>query len=186
MEQAIIQEFEKVWEKAFELYGVKIAQKSKTGRVYLRKPHVKISKRKCFRKMGSARIPWFGIDGGEITLYLWVLERYGMEQMIDTIAHEMAHIVAGYFGDRGHGKEWKRISTELGSDGKRIYDGISTNREIHGSMAVEYMKRRPFVYSCGCQEFRLTSVRHKRIQVRGSYLACKTCHNPLVFVREER
>ena len=44
------------------------------------------------------------------------------EQFYNTVAHEMAHAIAGFiFRDYKHGTYWNRIFTLLDGDGKRCH-----------------------------------------------------------------
>lgn len=68
-----------------------------------------------------------------------------VEQMKDTVSHEIAHMVAFYvYGERGHGWRWKHVHRMLGGNGQRCYDaaanGITT---IPGRRTNWYLYRCP-------------------------------------------
>lgn len=60
-----------------------------------------------------------------ISLSRPLVERNSIEQVTDTILHEIAHALVG--GAAGHGPAWKRKAREVGANPSRCYDGEQVN-----------------------------------------------------------
>jgi len=69
------------------------------------------------------------------------LASQNMEMIMDTISHEVAHIVAYFvYGDRGHGWRWKSVHRTLGGTGERCYNAEENNvKPIMGRRSNWYM-----------------------------------------------
>lgn len=53
-----------------------------------------------------------------------VMAQFSEAQAIDTVSHEIAHIVCSYTGlGKGHNPGWKRVHRMLGGNGKRCFQG---------------------------------------------------------------
>ena len=87
-------------------------------------------------------------------------EANDIEQVRDTILHEIAHALAGY--EAGHGPEWKKVCVQIGAKPERCYTSEDTN-----TIAGKY---RAVCGGCG-----KTHTRHKRVP-RGRRVACN-CQN---------
>ena len=89
--------------------------------------------------------------------------------MLDTIPHELAHIVAyQVFADKGHGYGWYSVMTTLGIEGKRCH-----------SYKVEKTGK-TYTYRCSCQTHEFTPQRHAWANKGKSYV-CKHCKDILKF-----
>lgn len=83
-----------------------------------------------------------------------------VEQVQDTILHEIAHAIAGHAA--GHGPEWKRVCVEIGAKPERCYTEEDT--------VIIAGKYKAVCGGCG-----KTFTRHKRVP-RGRRQAC-LCQN---------
>lgn len=75
------------------------------------------------------------IEHGYIDLSCFLLERNAEYYKIDTIPHELCHMIAfRLYKDEGHGKGWKYVMQELGVNGKRCHS-MKTKREVERESA---------------------------------------------------
>jgi predicted SprT family Zn-dependent metalloprotease len=56
----------------------------------------------------------------EIATKIFSHESVSLEQLVETIKHEIAHVAATYRA--GHGPEWKRLYKLMGGNGERYHD----------------------------------------------------------------
>lgn len=84
----------------------------------------------------------------QITLSHTLLSQWPVEEIKDTILHEIAHALTP--GDRGHGKAWKAKCVEIGANPKRTYDESLPRPE--GT----------WIMSCECKDNRATVTRRSR------------------------
>jgi SprT protein len=124
---------------------------------------------------------------GRANASLWLV-KYNPEIYINnkqafidrTVPHELAHLINRTINGnlvKTHGKEWRSIMRQLGvKDITRCHsyniEGIKVNRE------------RPFVYTCSCKEWKLTSLIHRKI-LMGQNRRCPHCRDIVVFLRTE-
>jgi SprT protein len=92
--------------------------------------------------------------------------------LINTIPHEVAHLVVNWQvykkrqRPKPHGAEWQKVMQDCyGLKPVRCHSYETTPARI---------VTRPFLYTCNCQEHRLTSIMHNRISKAGGAL-CKRC-----------
>lgn len=96
------------------------------------------------------------------------------------VPHEVAHLVVVAKWGKGkikpHGLEWQKVM-------KQCF-GLQPDR-CHSYDVSKHVRRmpRPYIYSCGCQEFALTAQMHKRI-LEGQERRCRECKGGLVFIRK--
>lgn len=123
------------------------------------------------RAAGQAR---YGGPGPWVIRYNPVLLRENPERfMAETIAHEVAHVVAyARHGHRirPHGPEWRAIMEHFGAAPERCH-GYDVSR-------VPGRATRLFPYHCGCANHQLSSIRHHRVLAGRIYL-CRHCAAPL-------
>lgn len=104
-----------------------------------------------------------------ISVNVEALTKHTEDYLRDTIAHEVAHLVAWVrFNTNGHGRAWRVICRALGGTGSRCsqYD-VTPQRTL-----------KTFTYRCACREHELTSIRHNRIR-RGRAYRCGVCNTAL-------
>lgn len=89
-----------------------------------------------------------------IEISIWNVWSNKFSDVRNTILHEIAHVIAGWYGDYGHGKVWKRIAISIGCDGERCNHMKTPNR---------YLTSCP---SCG---------RKGEQNVKRNRLACRNC-----------
>lgn len=94
-----------------------------------------------------------------------------------TLGHEYAHIVnANILHGGGHDKNWKFVMEILGLQPSRCH-----------SYDVSHITRkhpRPYVYTCNCREYHLTTRMHNSI-VRGAWRRCRHCNAILKYSTKE-
>jgi SprT protein len=120
-----------------------------------------------------------------------LLEQNGQVFLDRTPGHEVGHLVTDalygrlrtYSGRRSvHGREWKSVMVRMGLSPNRCHTYDTSNLSSSGKRgrpAGSRMKR-PFVYTCGCQEFHLTQILHRRM-LAGQSRYCKKCRGTLTF-----
>ena len=108
------------------------------------------------------------------------LSQYKDAFIIDTVPHELAHIVArGVYGAiKPHGKDWwKFVMRHIFNLEPSVYHNYNT-----APFRVRSFER-VYMYNCGCRIHRLTLIRHNKIK-RGRWRYCLKCENRLQFVGE--
>ncbi|MBX2867661.1 MAG: SprT-like domain-containing protein [Acidiferrobacterales bacterium] len=118
----------------------------------------------------------FRIKKGEKQLRFnpWIFSLHYDANLYDTVPHEVAHYVVNVlFGSSGikpHGPEWQNVMIALGREPKTTcdfpIDGVPTRQMRH------------FAYQCYCQDHKVSSIRHNRIQ-RGQTYYCRRCRSQL-------
>lgn len=88
----------------------------------------------------------------------------------DTIAHEMAHIVASRaYRSRGHDAKWKRVALVLGATPKASGHFDTSNAEVR-----KPAQRKTYPFVCQCQSFEFGSQRFSNF-IKGSRYQCRAC-----------
>jgi SprT protein len=103
-----------------------------------------------------------------------ILERHPEEFIAQTVAHEVAHVVAfTVFGVRirPHGSEWRAIMQGFGAEPRRCH--------AYDVSRLRARALRHYPYRCGCGCCEISSIRHNRIRTRGIVYLCRRCHQPL-------
>ncbi|MDZ7782190.1 MAG: SprT-like domain-containing protein [Halioglobus sp.] len=113
----------------------------------------------------------------EIRYNPWIFGKYFLENLRDTVPHEVAHyIVYAVHGARRikpHGTQWRDLMARFGAD-----PGVTFDLDLEG---VPRRRQRTHSYRCDCGLHALSTTRHNRIQRgRGSY-QCRACHGLLVY-----
>ncbi len=94
----------------------------------------------------------------------------GWDFVYDTVAHEMAHIVASrQYRSRGHDKIWKRVATVLGANPK-----ASGAFDTRGAEVRRPRQQKTYPFRCGCQQFDFGSQRFANF-LKGSRYQCRSC-----------
>jgi len=130
----------------------------------------------CFSLGGlrAGTYTWRRRGGSHISYNPQVFALDFADHLQDTVAHEVAHhVVYQLFGPgiRPHGREWKTVARALGARPRARGD-----YPVEG---VRVRRQRRFDYRCACQEWQLTTTRHKRIQAGAEY-RCNRCGQRLV------
>lgn len=113
----------------------------------------------------------------EIRLNTELLYTHWDDMLHNTVPHEVAHIVAGQqygFRIKPHGGEWALCMIALGLEPTRCHNYEVKKARVH---------KRPFVYTCDCQEHHVTALLHRRM-LSGRTYHCNTCKGRLTFDRE--
>lgn len=164
LQEQAIDTVRKYWDKGNSIYNLSL-------------PYPRISFRLKGGTAGTA-----SYIKNEIRLNAGLLEENGQTFLDRTPAHEVAHIFAfKQYGiqrtRRGsrqvHGWAWKSVMREFGLNSERCHSYETSTTVKRAS--------KPYVYTCGCQEFNLTAIRHRRI-LQGKTYNCKTCKSRLTFV----
>lgn len=108
------------------------------------------------------------------------LESYTKEVLARTVPHEIAHLITFKLfpnAKQFHGPEFRSVCRAL---------GISEST-YHSMKLPEYgaiiKQKRPYIYSCGCQNFNLTKLLHTRISL-GQRRQCSKCKQEIHFVKK--
>lgn len=98
--------------------------------------------------------------------------------MADTLPHEYGHLVAfSFFGERGHGPEWRRACKNLGmTEVTRCHSqDVSAKRTI----------QRRWEYTCQCANpHHVATVTHNKIQA-GAHRRCTVCDTRVIWTGKE-
>jgi len=99
-----------------------------------------------------------------------ILEQGNRDGFIDTVRHELAHVVAftKYDGSQGHNKNWKTVAAKLGADPSACHSKKSTDHNYYigcpscgkkyGRLRRSKIIKQPFNRKCGaCGEYNLVS-----------------------------
>jgi len=111
----------------------------------------------------------------------YVFSKYFDDNFKETIPHEVAHYVTdvlfGLKRIRPHGNEWKSVMGIFGVAANR-----TANYDLSGLPVRNFQK---FIYSCGCQNFELTSRRHNKVLRGSGHYLCRDCGSKLLFVKNQ-
>ena len=132
-------------------------------------------------KMPTVRFDLRGHTAGQALLGKWTIrinqelfEREGFEELYDTVGHEIAHLIAWrVYKERGHAHYWTLIMCKF---------GLSPDR-CHTMKTRPSRRVRRWTYVCDCQEFRVSTCIHHKIQ-RGYTRICKRCTGVLEYTGE--
>ncbi len=92
------------------------------------------------------------------------------EFIYDTLAHEIAHIVASrQFKSRGHDARWKAVAQALGANPRASGHFDISNAEVR-----KKVKRKTFPFICECQNFDFGAQRLNSF-LKGSRYQCRNC-----------
>ncbi len=108
----------------------------------------------------------------------WIFGKYYVENLRDTVPHEVAHyIIHQLYDDRRvkpHGPEWQALMAGFGAD-----PGVTFNLDLSG---IPQRRQRSHAYRCLCQDHEVSSTRHNRVQKGKASYQCRQCHGDLVYV----
>jgi len=106
-----------------------------------------------------------------------LLERYGQEYIVDTVPHEVGHLIANDLFDnriKPHGKEWKLVMRIIGYSDNRCH-----SFEVKPARVV---KKHP--YLCNCRIHEIGARAHNNIRKGWRVYSCKLCKQALVYAPE--
>lgn len=94
----------------------------------------------------------------------------------NTVVHEFAHLVTDLVYGRyvnSHGKEWKKVATELGLKNPKATSSLYSLRN----------RVEKYVYVCDCKnrEHFLTKARHSKILKKRESYSCTICNQDLRY-----
>lgn len=111
----------------------------------------------------------------EIRYNPYLFAKYYNDNLAVTIPHEVAHYVTdvlyGLAAIRPHGKEWRGVMQLFGADASRTCDYDLAGIPIRRLLRHEYR--------CGCEVYKLTTRRHRRIQGGQTRYFCRNCGGEL-------
>lgn len=140
---------------------------------------------------GSKIAGWALPTRGIVRFNEEAIEKYFYDMLHNTVAHEVAHVVDyrrnGLIKKNGkiimHGETWKSIMEEVfhtaPTGGRSWSSFITHNYELVGAGRT-YKK---FLYTCNCQSWEFTAIRHNRI-ARGVVYKCPKCNSVINEVEE--
>jgi SprT protein len=145
-----------------------------------------ISGRLWPEKCGSLKMPLIrytlkGKTAGKAWLLKWEISLNphmaalnGDRFVMETVTHEMAHLIAHKLNlkDRPHGGTWESVMVAFGQTPKRLH-----NFKVSGINSMRKPQSR-FIYTCKCREHHITKTRHNRI-LRGVEYRCLYCKGVL-------
>lgn len=101
------------------------------------------------------------------------LKNHTSHFLINTVGHEIAHLVASKIGGRRHDSIWKSVMHRFGLDSSRTHSyDVTVLPKYVNSM---------YTYACQCKEHKVTLRIHKSI-VSGNSRRCNRCNQYLIFV----
>jgi len=121
---------------------------------------------------------------------------------MDTVLHEVAHIVARTLSHKGvfpnsikpHGREFQQVCAVIGAEAGATTDRFKDTefekeRQMYKKMRATEKRSRVFYYECGCDTLlryhELSIRRHNSIQRGLKSYSCKRCKETIVFVKEK-
>lgn len=111
----------------------------------------------------------------EIRYNPYLFAKYYDDNLATTIPHEVAHYVTdvlyGLSRIRPHGKEWQVVMQMFGADASR-----TCHYDLEG---IPVRRLQWHEYGCGCEVYKLTAHRHRRIQSGRTRYFCRNCGNEL-------
>lgn len=115
-------------------------------------------------RMGDANLATFEI---RLASKLW--PKVTPEQRVNTLTHEIAHLVTFALDPRapGHGSLWRRVHKLMGGDGQE-----------RCTYAIEWGDLRPGRWACGCAVHAVTLQKHRAMVKkwrRGARYVCREC-----------
>lgn len=113
-----------------------------------------------------------------IQLNIVMLLENGPTFIEQVVPHELAHLlVFKQYGNKvkPHGVEWQYIMSKILQESPSVTHNFPTPKS----------KRATYLYRCDCQEYQLSTIRHRRIQDRQTQYFCKKCGKMLTFVDED-
>lgn len=123
----------------------------------------------CFPAHGGAAYIRINVD---------LLERYPVEMVQESLAHEMAHVVQRriWRESSAHGREWQSVMAAFGKKPTRLH-----------TMTVKPSNSDALPYHCGCHDraHYLAPV-HQKMIAQGRQLTCRRCEQPLVPAPADR
>ena len=107
----------------------------------------------------------------EIRYNPYLFAKYYDDNLAITIPHEVAHYVTdvmyGLSSIRPHGEEWRKVMQMFGADASR-----TCRYDLEG-IPVRRLQRHE--YRCGCEVYKLSAHRHRRIQSGRTRYFCRNC-----------
>lgn len=102
--------------------------------------HIDDANRRRGRKYAkNAALGYCSFTNREIVLDINHVKLCTMEQIEDTIRHEYAHVVAGsIYGDRGHGRAWKYVASQLGANSEAT-SNVTDEYKEHRNSKMKYV-----------------------------------------------
>ena len=110
----------------------------------------------------------------EISLNPHLAALNGDRFIIETVAHEIAHLIAHRINpnDRPHGYTWQSVMLAFGQTPQRLH-----NFDVSGINSMRKPQPR-YAYACKCREHHLSKIRHNRI-LKGAEYRCMYCKSVL-------
>jgi len=117
-----------------------------------------------------------GIGKTKIVINSQILDNYTDTDIIDTVVHEVGHVISvlvyGWDNGKGHGKKWKSLMTGIGANYERCHTlNLKPKRKV-----------KQFLYKCGCRDHTITSIKHNRY-LKGTKYECNFCKTEINFVK---
>ncbi len=127
--------------------------------------------------LGGGTAGMYRVRGGErwIRYNPWLFRKYYAENLVNTVAHEVAHYVTdclwGLGRIRPHGAEWRSVMALFG-----VPPQVRAEFDLEG---IPGRRERRFPYLCACGPHWLTARRHNRVLRQGVRYRCRRCGEDL-------
>lgn len=114
-----------------------------------------------------------------------LMNELGEKYIDDVFVHEYAHAcVQQYVSNKNrfqkvmpHGYEFKMFCALFGIDGSATTNVAAGAKALQDSRATRTTK--VHLYTCGCQDFHLSTQRHNKVLAGTASYKCKKCRKPL-------
>ena len=149
-----------------------IKKKDSLNRVTQSKFGVNISGLKILYNLKGQRAGTVNPAKKEIRLNKELCLKFPEKMINEVLVHEIAHFVTFSVSPNAkpHGKEWKYVAKTLGLDNPKTTHNMPTTKA---------RKVKGYFYKCGCNTYKLSSIRHNRIKRKEAEYACKYCGEKL-------
>lgn len=150
---------------------------SKVNSINLLNETFSVDKIDFFSKGRSAGLANFRLN---LLKFNEVLAKENSESFMNTIIHEVAHLVAKKKYPnmkQHHGPEWKSVFIKLGGNGQTY----------HSYDISSVVKTKQFIYTCGCKdkELKISKIKHTRMSNNATVYHCVQCKHTIKFTGKE-
>jgi SprT protein len=100
-----------------------------------------------------------------------IFSQYYDDNLLNTVAHEVAHYVVhdiyGIKKVKPHGRQWKEIMALF-----EVKPEVTSRYDVSG---LPLHRQRQYEYSCGCMSHQLSTTRHNKVQRKTAVYKCRKC-----------